>query len=574
MSSYAMAIKSQNTLERVAKELGFVSNDDSQIQINSAVNMLYGQISTQVLANTNIINIEVLDANPKRAAAIANKVADVFVEENLNERNKQARASREFIENQLLEVKNKLRQSEDDLKELVQAGSVVGTALGVQNQILALEAQEANLLRTYTENHPDVVKIRDQIQTLRDQLKSLPEKELTYARIKREVDVHEKLYLTLKEKLEEARITEAGKTSDVSILRLAEVPRMPIRPNSQANILIAVIAGLAVSGAFVFVIENIDTSITTMEDVETYLKLPVYGVIPFLKVDLPSALAKTGRKGLFFLRGHLPRLTKLRLQLLSNFSSKSSFMEAYKVLRTNLIVEGLGNIPKGKIVMFTSAGSEEGKSITVANLALSMAQEGLKTLLVDADLRRPVMHRVFGLRNRQPGLTNVLLGTTPLESATRDISDVLMGDLEIDKTLSMQNIDFLKILTCGSSVHNPAEVLGLRELNSLFDKLRNMFDIVLVDSPPILAVADGIILAPKADVVVLVYKVGRTSRSAIIRAKIQLESVRANVRGVVLNNISPEVELGSAYYYYHYKYYGEPEKVKGPEIRVRKKPRE
>ena len=570
MSSNAMAIKSQSVLERVVRELGFVPKDAAQAQVNSEANALAGQFSTSVMANTNAISIDVFDTNPKRAAAIANKVAEVFVEVSSNELNQQARESREFIEKQLGEVKNNLKKAEDEIKALMQEGGVAGTAGSVQNQILAAQAQKADLLRLYTEQHPDVVKLNEQLLVLKNQLKELPERELAFERLNREKGVHEKLYITLKEKLEEARITEAGKDTEVSLLRLASVPQTPVRPNQRTNFLFAVIAAVAVSGSVLFILENMDTSITTMEEVETYLKLPVFGVIPFLKIELPSILTRKASRLLFFQR-RMPRVERMRFQLLSNFSHKSSFIEAYKVLRTNIIAEALNNAPNGKIIMLTSAGSDEGKSITTANLALSFAQEGLKTLLVDADLRKPVVHKIFGLQSRQPGLTDVLLGTAQLEDAVRGVSDVLMGDLEVENTLRMQNIDYLKFLTCGSSAHNPAEILNLQELSTLFEKLRKMFDVVLVDSAPVLAVADSIILAPKADVVILVYKVGRTSRNAIVRTKIQLESVRANVRGIVLNNISPAVELGTTDYYYHYKYYGEPDKVKKPPIRLTKK---
>lgn len=234
----------------------------------------------------------------------------------------------------------------------------------------------------------------------------------------------------------------------------------------------------------------------------------------------------------------------------------SPIAEAYKMLRTNIQMEIFKGSMQNKIILISSSGPEEGKSITCANLAIAMAQAGNRVLLLDADLRRTSIYRIFGFNKKEAGLTDILRGTTQIEPTIKTFSDLLMGELGLDKTLSYPGIDSLSILLAGSAPHLPSELLGTKEMDDILETLKSKYDVIVIDSPPILAVADPVILASYVDCVILVYKVGKTARNAIMRAKMQLEGVNAPLRGVVLNNISREVEMRSAYYY-HYKYYGE-----------------
>jgi tyrosine-protein kinase Etk/Wzc len=303
-----------------------------------------------------------------------------------------------------------------------------------------------------------------------------------------------------------------------------------------------------------------DTSIGTIEDVEDILKLPALGVIPYLKVK--------GEKE-FFWQKILPMQYKgrdkvghLRKQLIINYSLRSSEMEAYRILRTNIQNELLKG-ERGKVFLFTSATPEEGKSITISNLAIIFAQEGYKTLLIDCDLRRSVTHEIFGLKNREPGLSDIIRGAAIFENSVRKIADVMMGELGFDAAIKAPGLDNLSILTSGTIPAIPAEILSLSQTFELLQKLKQGFDIIFLDCAPVLAVADPLILGPKVDGVILIYRVGKTTRRVVLRAKTQLQDVNAQVKGVVLNNISPDVELYYGYYYrykYYRKYYGEEQK--------------
>lgn len=555
IASQAKVIETYSVIERVVKELGFVSKDATSEEIMGAVTSLQGRIKATPITETNIIKITVNDTGRERVALIANKIAESYIEENLREKAKQAHAVREFIQEQLNEVSSKLKTSEEALKEFRQSGQATGIAVPLQNRLADSETEKTALLRTYTELHPNVVKINEEISTIREQIKLMPEIEIQFARLTREVEINEKLYKGLQEKFEDARIAEAEKVPDVTLVNPAVVPGAPIRPNKPANTMLGILAGLVLGIAAGFGVEQLDTSIGTIEDVEKYLRLPVLGVIPYLRIEEPEG--KRPFKKLLLARKEKQDLMTetLKKQLLIYYSSQSPIAEAYRILRTNIIIEVLKNEIKGKLILISSAGPEEGKSINVANLGICLAQGGSKVLIVDSDLRRSSIHKIFGFTSRQPGLTDVLRGTIKLEDSLRSLTDLLMGRIGFEKILAIPGMDNLNFLLSGSPVVTPTELLGSPDMSPILEKLREKFDIILFDSPPVLAVADAALLAPRVDAVILVYKVGKTARTAIMRAKKQLEAVKVSPKGIILNNISPEIEMRSQYYYYRYRYY-------------------
>lgn len=562
IASQAKIIKSYTVMERVVKELGLVKPDASPHVLSSVVTGLQGSVSTEVMGETNVINIAVIGTNPERITKIANKIIEVYIDENLKEKNKQARTVREFIEGQLKEIKTKLAASEEALGEFKKSGEALGIAIPLQNKLADLQTEKAKLLRMYTEEHPDIVRLNEEISLMEERVKLLPDKELQYARLTRETEINEKLYRNLQEKFEEARIAEIEKVPDATLVNPAITPRAPVSPNKMLNGLLGIVIGLVLGLTLGFTVENMDTSIGTIEDVENILKIPAMGVIPYLKVE--------GEKRTLWQR-ILPlpykgeeKISRLRSQLIIHYSMRSPEMEAYRILRTNLQHEVLKG-EKGKIVLFSSSSPEEGKSINISNLAIAFAQGGFKTLLIDADMRRSIIHKIFGFKNKEPGLCDVLRGTVSFEDAVRTIADTMMGEIGFDAALKVPGLDYLSILTSGSLPTASSEMLSLPQTTALLERLRGEFNIVLLDSPPILAVADPLVLATKVDSVILIYRVGRTATKILLRAKEQFQEAGAKVQGVVLNNISQEVELRYNYpyhYKYYRKYYGEKEKEK------------
>ncbi len=546
-------ITSQPILETVVKELGLVAEHASADEIRGQAAVLQGAVSTNVDSEANIIHIVVTYGDPKMAAKIANKIAEVYMIENEGENSMQSRRVREFIEKRIGDVIAKLDKSEEALASFKEKESPSGVGLALQNRLADLEAKRQNLLQKYTEIHPDVVSIGEEIIQIRDRLKTLPKKELGYARLSRDVEINANIYRQLKERLEAARISETDTRKDVRLINEAAPPFAPVSPNKPLNYFFGAIIGLMLGLAGAFLFEQLDTSIGTIEDVESYLKLPVLGVIPYLKTEDEKKKGLISKLWSKQLKGK-EKVLRLRKQLLIQYPSSSPAFEAYRILRTNIQIEVFKEKIQGKILLFSSSGPQEGKSITISNLAIALAQGGLRTLLVDADLRRPEIHNIFGIK-KEPGLCNLLRETIEFEDAVRTFADILTGEIGFNETLKIPGLDNLNILPCGSFSMLPAELLASSEMETLLQKLRDKYDLILIDCPPVMAVADAVILASKTDGVILVYRVGKTAKSVLFRTKTQLVGSGAQVKGIVLNNMSPEMEMRYGYYY-HYKYYG------------------
>ncbi|KPK41035.1 MAG: hypothetical protein AMJ78_06535 [Omnitrophica WOR_2 bacterium SM23_29] len=556
MASQAKVITSYPVIERVVLELGLVPKDTSGEQIARAVAAVQNSIATNQVETTNIIRITVVHDDPKKVALIANKVAEVYIDYDAKEKSEQARKVRIFIETQLADIAKRLNEAEEKSADFKKSGKATGIAVNVMNNLASLQQKRADLTRTFTENYPDVIKIDEDIKVLKEQLKTFPEEELEFARLTREVEVNEKSYRTLKERLEEARIAEAEKVEDVKLVNTAASPEQPIKPNKKLNITIGGLVGLVMGFFLSFVVESLDTSLGTIEEVEALLKLPVLSVIPYLK-----SREKKEKKLVFWGRKKIDPVSRLRSQLLFKFDTRSPSTEAYRILRTNLKVDEL--LKKNeKIFVITSAGPNEGKSLTAINLAIALAQNGNRTLLIDGDFRKSIVHKVFGLK-REPGFSDLLIGSAKIDDSVRTVVDMMMGEMGADEVSKAPGLDNLNLLTSGTLVPNPAEVLHSPRLEETMQSLKNLYDFVIIDVPPILPVPDAIIIALKTDGVYLVYRSGQTSRVALLRAKNQMDSVKGGTKGVILNCMTPEAELmPSYYYYYHYKYYSEEKRGK------------
>ncbi len=280
----------------------------------------------------------------------------------------------------------------------------------------------------------------------------------------------------------------------------------------------------------VFLIDYFDNTVRTIEEVEQ-LGLNLLGAIP--QIELNSKSDTIDRKE--WKDSDVGQA--IESKLVTHFDPKSPISEAYRILRTNLrftrvVDESL------KTVVVTSAGPREGKSTTVANLAITLAHMGSKVVLVDSDLRRPVIHSIFGLE-KENGLTNYMIDSIPFETI-----------------LKPTMIDNLTIVPCGLLPPNPSELLGSQKMDDFINRLKSKFDMILFDSPPVIAVTDAAVLGNKVHGVVMVISAGNTNRDAIGRSKSLLENVNARIIGAVLNNVNVTSTYGSSYYHYYHFYYG------------------
>ena len=576
MASQTNLIKSYKVMEKVAEELNLVTPDMRPADRMAVVKGLESRIETEQVGYTNIIAITAGSNNPEKAMILANTVAQVYVESHFENKKKEASNVKEFIKAQLDNYLSELQRSENALQRFRQANPLVverdiKSASPVQadprvsslkEEIVKLELELISLKSQYTDEHPEVIILKrkieeakkdlsDSLSQLTAQRKELSAKEIELIQLKRNVTIAEEVYLMFKTKYEEARILEAEKARDVTIVEPASLPSAPVSPNKNFNIMIGIISGLLFGLIMAFVTESFDTSIGRVDDIEELTKVPVLGIIP-------STSLEKGRifKTIFKKRKQISEEEQLHERLVTLFEPTSVVAEAYKTLRTHLDLTGLKKV--GNSIVITSASPQEGKTQTLANLGIALAQSGQKVLIVGSDFRKPMIYKLFGLK-RSPGLTEVLIGRISWKEAISTEVDMLLGGLEYESVLKTQGIENLRIIPCGERTPNPAELLSFPEMNDVIQELKQNFDVVLFDSPPTLPVTDSAILAAKTDGVILVYQAGRTSKHALARAKTQLENVKAKILGVIINNLKAEfIEDVTPYQRYrYYGYYGE-----------------
>ena len=336
-----------------------------------------------------------------------------------------------------------------------------------------------------------------------------PEDKIEVGRLDLTLASQQAAYANLLSHYEGIRIAEASGSSNVLVAEEAIPIYSPIRPRTMTNTLLtALVAALLVLG-IIFLVEYLDDTVKTPEDLASVVDLSTLGAIAEIE-------GRTGRD-----------------RLVTVLAPRSAISEAYRMLRTNIQFAGVDG--QVKSIMVTSSGSGEGKSTTVANLAIVMAQTGRRVILIDADLRRPVQHRLFELPNSK-GLTTALLdlNTPPREH----LQDTLVPGLQI--------------MTSGAIPPNPAELLGSQRQAALLADLEKEADLIILDSPPVLTVADALVLAPRVNGVLLVVEVGSTRRGAIQKAADALLHTDARMLGVALNRLTLR---RSAYYYHYYQQY-------------------
>lgn len=380
--------------------------------------------------------------------------------------------------------------------------------------------------------------------------REIPEVELTMQRLQREAKNNDDLLTLLKAKHQEALIKESEQIEEVSIVRPATESDTPVGTEALNTVLVGALLGLSLGLVLAFVQETLDTSIGTIEDVEAYLEVPVLGVVPHIDSRETVQRILERRPSLAQME---PDALLSHALLITHFDPKSPVAEAYRTLRTNIQFARLEKA--GKVLVVTSPTLQEGKTTTIVNLALTMAQSGQRTLLVGANLRRPSIHRFFGIE-REPGLSDILVGSVQWRDCIRTVADILMGRFEMEDIMAAPGLDNLHIIEAGPIPANPSELLSTPAMAAFLRAVRDEYDIVLIDTPPVLPVTDSAIVASQADGVILVYQAGKVGRLVLKRAKVHIENVGGKVWGVVLNDVKTEI-AGYAYTHYYTHYYGE-----------------
>lgn len=372
-------------------------------------------------------------------------------------------------------------------------------------------------------------------------LERIPGKEVQLIRLQREQTVLEEVYTLLQNRLQEARILEAVDDASVRVVDPAILPTEPVKPRRLLNLLLGLVLGGMLGVGIAFLREYLDETVHTREDVQAATQgAAVLGMIPRIRDAVGSGRTST--------RAPAGATGELNARLVAGRDPRNPVSEAYRALRTNLTFANPDHPPK--TIVITSALPQDGKSTSAANLAITLAQQGIKALLVDADLRRGVLNSVFDTP-REPGLTTILTGKCGIADAIRRIDLGESGSLDF--------------LPSGAYPPNPAEVLGSQRMRSLVEALEERYDLIVVDSAPLTVVTDAAVLGTKADGVVLIARANVTEKGALTYSVEQLKNVRANILGAVINDVDfrRDSRYYSSYgkygYYYHY-YYADNEK--------------
>lgn len=372
----------------------------------------------------------------------------------------------------------------------------------LQNQYRVAQARESSLKAALSKQKTESL--------------DLNQKAIQYSVLKREADSARDMYDLLVKRFKETTLTEDMRTGNIRVMDPAEVPKSPVKPRKRFNLLLAIIVGLVAGTGLAFFFEYLDNTIKVPDDVKQYLNIPYLGPTPLFESNGVGA-------------GKGDRASELPVL----HSPKSTASESYRGIRTNILFSSADAAPQ--VILVTSGAPREGKTVTTANLAVAMAQAGSKALILDCDLRRPKIHKMFGFK-KDRGMTNLLVGSDGLE-----------------KTLIHTQIPNLDLIPSGPLSPNPAEMLGAARMTELIAVLRKHYDRILIDSPPVTAVTDASILSKSVDGVVLVIRAGNTAREMVKNGLNQLQAVGAHILGAVLNAV--DIGRDKYYYYYYYQYY-------------------
>ena len=510
---------SQEKLVQYQKKHEILGTDEKQNIITEKLDELNKQLTAAESDRMQKESVYRLtqSGDPEALASAAGSISDIALVNDGSSLLERLRAQQAELKIQTAQLNSqfgpaypKVAQLNDQLKEIeVQIQSEQKKiASRVRNQYLAA-VQRENMLRAGFEKQ-------------KQEQNKLNESAIEYSLLRRDVDTNRQLYEGLLQKLKEAGVSAGLKSNNVKLIDPARVPSAPSEPNIPRNLGFALLLGLTTGIGLAFLLENLDNTVRTPEQAQAVAALPSLGMIPLGSKGTPERSRQLAVAS-----------SKEAVELVTQVHPQSQMAEAYRSLRTSLLLSSSGAPPK--VILVTSALPQEGKTTTSINTAVVLAHKGVRVLLMDADLRRPGIHKILGLGPRI-GLSNVLTGSADLQQV-------------VTRSPLLPN---LVVLPAGTPPPNPAELLASTDMRDLIERLRNQYDHIVIDTPPALSVTDAVVLATRADAVVLVIRSGHTTKQALRRAREVLGRVNAKVAGVLMN----AVNLRSADYYYYYEYQG------------------
>jgi capsular exopolysaccharide synthesis family protein len=569
--------------------------------MEGAIDGYLGRLKVEPVKNSRLVSVAFESFRPDLAARVANRHAQLYIQQALEFRYQVSSEAGAWLQGQIEDQRKKMEAAALALQEarqglgienieerqrlLTQKLGELGSALTalktqrlerealvkqmkrapradelpevqlsavVQNlrlELTSLERQEAQLLQRYLDQHPEVLKVRAQIEearrridaeaqrvirTTENELKGLVAQEqslaqaleaakseaaelqrrtIPYETRKRELDASREVLNGLLARGKQTDVASELKTSNIRILDAAVVPGGPVRPNRRRDIGTGMLFGLMLGIGLAFFLDYLDSTLKTPEDVKNHLGVPLLGVIPEVKESRPGAL------------------------MVGSESAHGPFLEGYRVIRTALGYCWPSQEPR--VIVCTSTAPGEGKTLTSLNLARTLAAVGERVLLVDCDMRKPTAHEVLSL-SRGPGLSDLLASKATVEQAIRSVAG-----------------SGLHVVTAGASVPSPGDLLTTESMRGLMESLRTRYGWMVLDTPPVGAVADALVLASLGDGVIVVAGAEMVSRKAVLNTLHRVSETGARILGVVLNRA--QVARHAYYYgryYGHYGHYG------------------
>jgi succinoglycan biosynthesis transport protein ExoP len=569
-------------------------------EMESAISGFLGSVSVRPIRNSRLVTVSVDSGRPELAAAATNALASLYIQQSLDLRTQTSSEAGKWLGAQIDEQRAKVEKLDQALQVVRQQEGLVniderrtlldqrlkelGTALNerkterlqkealwrqmasaanpeelpevmrsgvVQSlriELASLERQQAQLLERYLDQHPEVLKVRGQIAETRTKLRAeaahviraaendykaaaaqeasvsaaleaakqetldLDRRAVGYDSHKRELDAAKQVLDSLVGRSKETDVASELKSTNIRVVDPASVPSAPIRPRRTRDVMLGAILGAFLSLGAVFFLEYLDNTLKTPDDIRSHLGVPLLGVIP-------EQAAASGAS------------------LMLKPSTQGPFAEGYRVVRTSLNYSWPE--PASRVIVVTSTAPGEGKTLTAVNLAATLAAAEKKVLLIDADMRKPQTQMLLRTR-RTPGLSDALTGNAKPSEVIQQHS---------------QNVPFA-YLPAGTAVPSPADLLTTRTMQGLVDGLRRLYDWIVIDTPPVGAVAEALILAQIADGVAVVAGAEMVPRKAVVHTLERIADTGARILGIVLNRAQIQKH---SYYYSHYygHYYGD-----------------
>lgn len=546
-----LAAKVVNTLVNVYVEQNFKTKFDSAMQTSDWISkqltdlQLKVELSQQKLVDyqkehgilgidekQNIVTAKLDELNKELTSAEADRI-----QKESRYRMAQTANPELMVQNDSASLLGKLRSQESDLRtQIAQAEVQFGPShpkiKELNNQLQQVQANihteidklSGRIKSDYQAAAQRESMLRAALESQKQEANKLNESAIEYSLLKRDLETNRQLYEGLLQKSKEATVTAGLKSSNIRVVDVARVPQAPSRPDKRRNLMLALALGLVGGVVLAFLLEAVDNTVHTPEQAQVIAHLPALGIIP---ATSGLSLRPRRQKALAASTG-----SRDNVELVTYRKPKSEISESYRALRTAILLSSSGTPPR--VMLVTSALPKEGKTTTSINTAVVLAQKGAKVLLVDADLRRPSVHKAFNMKPKV-GLSTVLTGSTKFENTVTYVPQLAN----------------LFLLPAGPPPPHPAELLGSQTMKDLIAEWRTQYDHIILDTPPALSVTDSILLSVDVDSVVLVVRSGNTTKAALRRTRELLAQVNARVLGVVVNAVnvdSPD--------YYHYYYYG------------------